>query len=337
LQPASQTVPLGSNATFTALAVSVCGNGHVDCVDPDHYPDHEVPKLSFQWLFNGEAIAGATTNSLVIPNVQPTALGIYTLQVSTRWNSIESRDASLQINLTGSEAQEVLALDKLIDSLSNILFIGVPPDTGNKGRGSFAPAAVGSVVRGYTGTQIFSTAGSATGPGELICGVVGGASSWITFIAEASGNLFLDTQGSSYDTVMAVFRRSLTNASVLELLTCNNDISTTNKTSSVTLPVEAGKTNYILVDGANGATGILQLNYSLVTTTVLKSLGKTAQGAERLQVNGRTNLHFTIQSSSNLVNWISLVTTTAPTGQFEYIDAASINSPRRFYRAILLP
>ena len=155
--------------------------------------------------------------------------------------------------------------------------------------------AAGTIVRGYTGTQVFNTTGSATSPGEVICGVIGGASDWVSFVAEVDGNLYLNTDGSSYDTVMAVFRRSPTNSAALELLACDNNSGTNGKTSSLILPVEAGKTNYILVDGVNGVTGILQLNYSLATTTLIKSLGVTPQGAQHLQILGRPDLHRTTE------------------------------------------
>src|SRR6185295_4994237 len=101
-----------------------------------------------------------------------------------------------------------------------------------------------------------------------------------------------NTDGSSYDTVMAVFRRSPTNFAMLELLACDNNSGTDGKTSSLSLPVEAGKTNYLLLDGVNGVSGILQLNFSLATTTVIQSLGLTPQGAQHLQVLGRPDLHF---------------------------------------------
>ena len=179
--------------------------------------------------------------------------------------------------------------------------------------------------------------GSATSPGEVICGVIGGASDWISFVAETTGTLFLNTDGSSYDTVMAVFRRSATNASVLELLACDNNSGTNGITSSLSLQVEVGKTNYILVDGVNGASGILALNYSLVTSTAIKLVGVTQDGAQRLQVTGRPNLHFTIQASADMVAWTSLITTTSVSGVFDYIDTNSATVPRRFYRAVLLP
>ena len=335
IQPLSQTVAPGSDVTFTALAVSVCGNGHVDCVDPDHYPNNDVPKLDYQWYFLGTPIAGATTNSLTVTNVQASALGFYTLQVATTWHTIESDDASLQINLTGDGTESVLAADKLLDSeAGGALHVGVPPP--GQGNG-FGPAAASTVVRGFTGTQIFNTTGSATGPGELICGVIGGASEWVTFVADVSGTLFLNTEGSSYDTVMAVFRRSATNSSVLELLACDNNSGSDGKDSSLNLPVQVGKTNYVLVDGVGGATGILQLNYSLATDTVLKYLGVTPQGAQHLQVVGRTNLHFTLQRSPDMKNWTSLFTTNAVTGVYDYVDSSAGGSPARYYRALLLP
>jgi hypothetical protein len=335
VQPVSQTVAPGSTASFSALAVSVCGNGHVDCVDPDHYPGGNIPKLDYQWYFYGTAIPGATTNTLTITNVQTSNLGSYSLHVDTTWHTIESQDAVLQINTTGDGVEEVLAMDKLSDSdVGNALHIGVPPGGPVvAGRGLLAA----SIVRGFTGSQIFNTAGSFTGPTEIICGVVGGSSEWITFIADVSGTLFLNTDGSSYDTVMAVFRRSATNSSVLEQIVCDNNGGADGQDSAVALPVEAGKTNYVVVDGVNGATGILQLNYSLATTTVLKSVGVTAEGAQHLQVIGRTNLHFSIQRSTNMANWSTLITTNAPTGVFDFIDAGSTSSVRGFYRALLLP
>jgi len=138
--------------------------------------------------------------------------------------------------------------------------------------------------------------------------------------------------------VMAVFGRSPTNQAVLQLLACDNNSGTNGFSSSLSLPVTAGITNYIVVDGVSGVSGILQLNYSLATTTVIKALGRTPQGTQHLQVVGRPDLHLSIQASTNLINWISLITTTnSPTGVFDYFDNDSVNMPLRYYRALLLP
>ena len=136
---------------------------------------------------------------------------------------------------------------------------------------------------------------------------------------------------------MAVFRRSPTNSAVLELLACDNNSGTNGLTSSLSVPVPAGQTNYIDVDGVNGLTGILQLNFSLATQTILRSAGVTPEGAQHLQVLGHTNMHFSLQASTNLATWITLVTTNSTGTVYDYIDADSIHMPLRYYRALLLP
>jgi len=147
----------------------------------------------------------------------------------------------------------------------------------------------------------------------------------------------LNTEGSSYDTVVAVFRRSPTNSTILQLIACDNNNGTNGLTSSLSFPVVAGQTNYIDVDGVNGVSGILQLNYSLATSTILKSTGVTPQGEKKLQVLGRVNMHFSLQASTNLTSWTTLITTNCPEAVFDYIDTDSISIPKRYYRALLLP
>ena len=197
------------------------------------------------------------------------------------------------------------------------------------------PAAI---VRGYTGTQIFNTAGATTSTGEEpICGVLGGASQWISFVAEETGTLVLNTDGSSYDTVVAVLKRSPTNGVVLVQAACDNNSGPDGRDSALSVPVEAGKTNFIVVDGVNSAVGILKLNYSLVTPARLTSLGFNLQKAQVLRFTGRPLASFSIQGSANLASWTTLVTTNALAGVHDYTDLSSTNAPIRFYRAVLLP
>ena len=61
--PKSQSVSLGANVRF-----SVSGSG--------------VAPLSYQWRFAGADISGATTNSLVLTNVQSLRTGDYTAVVT---------------------------------------------------------------------------------------------------------------------------------------------------------------------------------------------------------------------------------------------------------------
>jgi uncharacterized protein affecting Mg2+/Co2+ transport len=325
VQPVSQTVGVGQSATFSAVGARVCGNGQINCSDPN-------PQLFYQWCYYGSPIAGATTNSLTITNVQAPLLGVYTLLLSTPFQTNESQDAILQINQTADIAQQVQANDLFLDTAdSNPLLVGVFNVELASGLGAQ------TVVSGYSGTQIFNTGGAGTTPTETICGVIGGASEWISFVPQSSGTIFLNTDGSSYDTVMAVFRRSPTNAAVLQLITCDNNSGANHLTSAMVFPVTAGVTNYVDVDGVGGATGTLQFNYSLVTSAAMKSLGLNTHGSPHLQVNGRAGMHFTIQASTNLVNWVPLLTTNSATASFDWSDPTAPVRPRRFYRALLLP
>ena len=333
-QPISQTVAPGSSATFVVGAIGNCRYIDHDCRNAkDDKPDHPNPQLSlsFQWYFNGVPIPGATSATLVRTNVQDASVGTYSVLVNNGSRTLFSQPAVLQINQTETIVQHVQTADKFLDAVR-----AAPLRVGAALSGATSEFQPASVVRGYTGTQVFNTSGSATETGEgPICGVVGGASQWISFLAEETGTVFLNTDGSSYDTVMAVLTRN-TNGT-LQQLACDNNGGLDGRDSALTVPVTAGRTNFIVIDGVNGASGTLRLNYSLVTPSFLTPLGKNAQGANRVRVTGRLGAKFTLQASPNLSTWSSLITTNAPTGTFDYVDTRSTNSNPRYYRALLLP
>lgn len=340
VHPQSQTVAPGDTVTFYTIATRECGGGQAECPRPDQYPHEQLPGLSVQWFFEGNPIPGETNYSLILSNVQTANVGRYVAQVTAKYDSdgvnrtADSRAADLQLNLTGDGSEAIQANDKLLDSLlGRALTIGATPPASSR---TSISRRDGGVVRGYTGTQIFNTAGSTTSSAEdLICGLLGGASEWITFVAVESGDLFLNTDGSSYDTVMAVFSRNPTNAALLTQLACDNNSGIDHLDSSLVVPVTAGQTNAILIDGVNGASGTLKLNYSLVPKTSIKLLGITPDNQNALQVTGRTNLNFSILRSTNLIHWTAILTTNAPSGVFNYLDPAA--GSRQFYRVRALP
>ncbi len=78
-QPASQTVTAGDNVTF-----SVAASG--------------TAPLTYQWSFGGKAIAGATSASYSLTNVQQTNAGTYSVTVTNSLGSVTSNNATLTVN-----------------------------------------------------------------------------------------------------------------------------------------------------------------------------------------------------------------------------------------------
>ena len=81
-QPANEAVFIGDTALFSVTAAGT------------------VP-LSYQWSFNGGALAGATNSSLALPNVQPAQAGSYTVLVTNLGGMLLSSNAILTVNASG--------------------------------------------------------------------------------------------------------------------------------------------------------------------------------------------------------------------------------------------
>ena len=124
------------------------------------------------------------------------------------------------------------------------------------------------VVRGYNGTQIFNTTFATTDPNEpQHCGVVGGASYWFAYQPPTNGTASLDTEGSTFDTVLAVytFVPPLLGYSGLVPVNCDNNSGANGLTSRLQFNAASVSNYLVVVDGVNGARGIAYLNYALTT------------------------------------------------------------------------
>jgi hypothetical protein len=84
-QPENQIVPMASKATFTVVAA----NG----------------PLAYQWLRNGNAIAGQTNDSLVIPTAGINDVGFYSCNVSKDAEAVPTRAASLMVYTSSTDPQ----------------------------------------------------------------------------------------------------------------------------------------------------------------------------------------------------------------------------------------
>lgn len=122
---------------------------------------------------------------------------------------------------------------------------------------NFANAGVASGVSGQ------ASGGNANGTKETgepnHAGNSGGRSVWWRWTAQASGPATINTFGSNFDTLLAVYTGTAVNS--LTQVAANDDSGTGNQ-SEVTFNATAGTIYRIAVDGYNAASGNVVLNWS---------------------------------------------------------------------------
>lgn len=257
------------------------------------------PNLQFRWYLNGSPVAGQDDDSiaptLIIPSLQRTNLGFYSLKFYLNDDSFFSSAVEIQVNSEGQS--KVLARNKIADAALS----GLNPAAAQSGLAS-------GVIIGYNGTQIFNTSSAIVDPNApLICGVPPGAAYWFSYQAPTNGIMTLTTSNSSFATLLAVFTYTGTLTSYADLIpvACdNNNGGTGTGTSSVQFAATNGANYFIVVGGVNGAAGIAHLNYSLspgfvvlvppILTTQPQSLIVVTQTAVALSVvvSGTTPLAY---------------------------------------------
>ncbi len=266
---------------YGAIAVSMLVAGFTDCLAQGGPPVITTQPLSqtravagsvtftvvvssvtfptYQWRFNGASIPGATASTYTIGNVLSNHAGNYSVAITNAVGWAISSNA--------------------------LLTVTAPPFTvvawGNNSNGQ----ATAPSRSGYGGTQILNTGGGCA-PEDPICGVPVGCSVFFSLVAPDPGTLFLNTDGSSFDTVMAVYRRSPTNPSVLVQVACNDD-NGSSLTSALSIPVMAGVTNFVQVGGFFGASGTLRFNYQLLSALdTFKAIAAGGEHSLALRTNG---------------------------------------------------
>lgn len=220
--------------------------------------------VELEWLFNNEDMEVHTTN-LVISGFSPANVGQYRLSFKANSVRLLSNPIEIQINSEGQIT--TLARNKPEDAVTAPLIGQTAARSGSSGGRATMDGPVG-VARGYNGTQIFSTTYASRDPNEPIpCGVAGGASYWFAYQPPTNGLARINTDGSSYDTVVAVYtyNGTLTGYSDLIPVACDNNGGTNARSSKVQFVAEAGRTYLVDVDGVNGARGLARLNYELLT------------------------------------------------------------------------
>lgn len=225
-------------------------------------------RMEAHWYFNELKIPDTEGPTLVIPRFQPANVGRYRLRLEVEDFKFFSAPIEIQINSEGMTTS--LAYNKLEAAVDSAADPQSPAPAVPQAMVRLAEAAA-SLARGYNGSQIFNTTYATRDPLEpRHCDTAGGASYWFSYHPPDSGELSLDTQGSNYDTLLAVYTFDPPLLSYNELIpvACDDNSGANGRTSRLDLNVSADRTYLIVIDGVNGAKGIARLNYNLKAPTL---------------------------------------------------------------------
>jgi hypothetical protein len=124
------------------------------------------------------------------------------------------------------------------------------------------PFARAQVLAGSSGRVLGTNVNATLEVGEpLNPANPGGASVWYRWTAPATGRATFSTAGSPIDTLLAVYTGSALNS--LTLIGFNDDVSSTNTTSSLSFDAVAGRVYFIAVDGFRGQSSVTQGSLAL--------------------------------------------------------------------------
>jgi hypothetical protein len=206
-----------------------------------------VNDMNVTWYLNGHPVTGDSASpTLVIPSLQRTNLGFYTVKLQLEDDSFYSTPVEVQVNSEGD--QSVLARYKAADA------------------GQSGLMHAHGVTLGFNGTQIFNTTNSILDTNApSLCGAVGGAPYWFAYQAPTNGIMTVDTSGSSFSTLLGAFTYDgkFTNYAQLIPVTCDITNGSNGLPSQIDFVTDNGRNYFIVLDGVNGARGIAHLNYSL--------------------------------------------------------------------------
>ncbi|MBM3873037.1 MAG: hypothetical protein FJ382_04760 [Verrucomicrobia bacterium] len=116
---------------------------------------------------------------------------------------------------------------------------------------------VGELIQARAGSE-----GATLESGEPTPPEGGGATLWWTWTAAGAGTVNVDTRGSGFDTVLAVYEGASLGG--LSLVDSNDDFAGGQVASSVTFAAVAGRTYQIAVGGKGNATGLVLLSLGAV-------------------------------------------------------------------------
>jgi hypothetical protein len=290
--------------------------------------------ILLQWFHNGAAIPDATGATLDIASAQPGDAGVYWITINAGGASGRTKPGHLTVNIPRRDKiiRELVLEEKFADLFFFVQDFNPVPQFQPQVFGSPFRSAAASLATGFTGAQIFNTFGATKEVGEPDhCGIPGGASQWFAYEAPADGELTITTDGSDFDTVMAIYTSTGSSFDDLTEVICDNDGGTDGQDSTVTFNAISGTIYYVAVDGVEAATGTVNLAYELEVGLAVQSVTLAEEGMQ-FEVQTVPNITFVIEGTEDFVTWIELISTSSLDGSFIYLDNEALTGTQRFYR-----
>ena len=230
------------------------------------YAVEEADDVKLHWFFNDIELEDQEGPTLVLPSLTEAQVGQYRLRVDV--DRVRFFTEPVEVQLTTEGDAGTLARNKPEDAMESPL-VG-SAWVGPVVRRGAAPAGDG-VSRGYSGSQVFNTVYAGRDPAEPVhCGRGTGASYWFAYVPPAAGTLSVDTVGSSFDTVLAVYTYELPYLGYASLrnVECDDNSGPDGTSSRLRFAAQTDRPYLVVVDGVNGAKGRARLNYLLETNLV---------------------------------------------------------------------
>jgi hypothetical protein len=159
---------------------------------------------------------------------------------------------------------------------------------------------------------------------------IGGASIWWKWTAPVAGPVVISTAGSTVDTLLGVYTGSA--LSNLVLVARSDDVSTDDPTSLVSFDALPGKDYQIAVDGYDGEPGDINLHIHMNLVWLSAPRLAAPTGVE-VDLTGPSGKLYLLEFSSDLRTWAQVATQGNTNGLVPFVDPASRDGTRRFYRA----
>ena len=99
-------------------------------------------------------------------------------------------------------------------------------------------------------------------------------------------------------------------------------------------PADSG---FYHLSASNLVTSVTSSNAALIVATIKLGAPQFVGGVLQFSFTGASGPGYTVQSSSNLVNWVTLANLTNTNGTVLFNDTVNTNSPTEFYRVLAAP